>query len=73
MRRHRVAVCGIQEHRKVQTASSKQNRETQRTHVSATLTSDRVITASFKSNPTLTPVTAYAPTLLAPEQEKRKS
>ena len=103
MRKYRVAVCGIQEHRRVHTDVMKEtvvtkmiedyylvttsawrneaqaatggvglmlSRDAQKTLISVTQSSDRVITASFKGNPVLTTIVAYAPTLQAQEDEK---
>lgn len=46
------------------------NKEAQKTIIRATWTSNRVILASFKSNPILSIVVAYAPTLDATNEEK---
>ncbi|XP_038060241.1 uncharacterized protein LOC119731285 [Patiria miniata] len=75
MRKQRVAVCGVQEQRRVHKEDKKGGLditmvdEYQLITASAWRNEAQVILASF-SNPTLTIVVAYAPTLDAKSEEK---
>ncbi|XP_038052822.1 craniofacial development protein 2-like [Patiria miniata] len=73
MRRHGVAVCGIQEHRRVHDGT----RDIVVTNMKiSNLSPHRLGEMKHRQqlvgNPVLTAIVAYAPTLLAPYEEKRK-